>query len=113
MREDEGNESFEPIRDPQGGLLAVRRTAKVGLPQTAEDFRYRVTLMGTVAIQQTNRKYLATVHPPSWSDYLDYLLGETVFGRVLRVGGVALSGSGPSWKVMLSNTRSGARRTRK
>ena len=39
MREDEGNERFEPIWDPQGGLVAVRSTAKVDLPQTAEDFR--------------------------------------------------------------------------
>ena len=45
-RDDEGSESFEPNWDPQGGLVAVRKTAKVGLPQTAEDFRYRVTLMG-------------------------------------------------------------------
>ena len=106
MREDEGNESFEPTWDPQGGLVAVRKTAKVDLPQTAEDFRNRVTLMGTcwsfVAIQQTNRKCLATLHPQLWSDYLDYLLGETVFGMGSRVGGVAISGTGPSWKVMLS-----------
>ena len=45
-REDEGNKCFEPSWDPQGGPVAVRKTAKVGLPQTAEDFRYRVTLMG-------------------------------------------------------------------
>ena len=84
-REDEGNESFEPNWDPQGGLVAVRKTAKVGLPQTAEDFRYRVTLMGHcwsfVAIEHTNRKYLATLHPHLWSDYLDYLLEESVQER--------------------------------
>ena len=44
-------------------------------------------------IQQTNRRYLSTLHPQLWSDYLDYLLGETVFGMVSRVGGVAVSGS--------------------
>ena len=67
--------------------------------QTAEDVRYMVTRMGTcwiyVAIQQTNRKYLATLHPQLWPDYLADLLGDTVFCMVSR-------GSGPSWKVMLS-----------
>ena len=105
VREDEGNESFESMWDPQS-LVAVRKTAKAGLPQTAQDFRHRVTLMGTcwsfVAIQQTNRKYLATPHPQLWSDYLDYLFGKTVFGMVPRVRGVAVPESGPSWKVMLS-----------
>ena len=66
MREDEGNESFEPIWDPQEGLVSVGKTANVELPQIAEDFRYRVMLIGTcwsfVAIQQTNRKYHA---PPT------------------------------------------------
>ena len=72
MREDEEKKSFEPIWDPHGGLVAVRKTAKVDLPQTAEDFRFRVTLMGMcwsfVAIQQTNRKYMATLHPQLWLD---------------------------------------------
>ena len=34
-----------------------------------------------VAIQHTNRKYLATLHPQLWSDYLDYLLEESVQER--------------------------------
>ena len=67
-REDEGNESFELSWDPQGGLVAVRKRAKVGLPQTAEKFRH---CWSFVAIQQMNRKYLATLHPHLWSDCLD------------------------------------------
>ena len=53
-----------------------------------------------VAIQQTNRKYLATLHPQLW-DYLDYLLVETVLWHGVESGWSCGLTSGPSWKVML------------
>jgi hypothetical protein len=75
------------------------------LPQNSEELRARLTLLGTAwifaGIQQTNRECLKGLHPQVFQDYLEYLLGENVYGLVARGGGIP-TGSGPSWQVILN-----------
>jgi hypothetical protein len=106
VKEDDGGDTLRTIWDSQGNLSAVKKSAKVDLPQDAEGLRHRVTLMGScwlfAGLQQTNREYLKGLAPQLFQDYLDYLLGEHVFGLVVKGSGGTYVGSGPSWQVLLN-----------
>ena len=80
--------------DASGNLSAVKKRAKVELPQDPEALRARITLLGTswifAGLQHPNRDYLKDIHPQMFQDYLDYLLGENVYGLIAKsFGGVS------------------------
>ena len=60
------------------------------------------TFWSVVAIQKTKPQVLGHAPPIVVVGLFGLLVGKSVFGMVSRVGGVAVSGSGPSWKVLLS-----------
>ena len=97
IKEDEESDVFRTMWDASGNLSAVKKRAKVELPQDPEALRARITLLGTswifAGLQHSNRDYLRDVHPQMFQDYLDYLLGETCMASLRRVFGASLVGA--------------------
>eukprot|EP00974_Lingulodinium_polyedra_P055771 5363680-Lingulodinium_polyedra.AAC.1 len=60
--------------------------------------------MGTAwqfaAFQQTSALYLKDLSPQLWVEYVDYLLGDFVFGLEAKDGGLTVSS--PPWPLILA-----------
>jgi hypothetical protein len=104
-QEEDDPDSLKTVWSVGGELKAVKVGAKVSLPGNPEELRSRITLMGTawifVSSQQTHRPYLRDLNPRLFQEYLDYLLGEFVYGMCGRDGrGEPLAS--PSWSLVIS-----------
>ena len=85
--------------------LIKKGLAKQELPTGPEELRARITLLGVawsmVGFVHTNRPWLADLDPQIWQRYLNYLLGEFVWGLVAKDhAGVPVST--PAWKQLLA-----------
>jgi hypothetical protein len=104
-QEEDDPDMLKTVWSTGGELKAVKVGAKVSLPTCPEELRSRITLLGTawifVSSQQTHRPYLQDLNPRLFQEYLDYLLGEFVFGLCGRDGrGEPLAS--PSWSLVIS-----------
>ena len=86
-------------------MKAVKVGAKVSLPRDPEDFRRRITVLGTawlfVSYQQTHKEYLKGLTPQTFTEYLSYLLGEYVMGLCAKdAAGNSLAH--PPWSLVIS-----------
>jgi hypothetical protein len=104
-QDEDDPDSLKTVWGPGGELKAVKVGAKVSLPTGPEQLRSRISLLGVawqfVASQQTHRAYLRGLNPRLFQEYLDYLLGEFVFGMTgadSRGDAVAP----PSWGLVIS-----------
>jgi len=90
---------------PDGQLRAVRIGTKVSLPKTPEELRKRLALLGTALIfasmQQKHKTYLRGLSPQVFVEYVEYLLGEHVWGLAAKGAGQVFL-SGPSWPLLIS-----------
>ena len=86
-------------------LRAVRVGSKVSLPRDTEEFRKRITLLGTawlfVSYQQTHKRYFSGLTPQVFNEYLSYMLGEHVLGLTAKDSGNR-SFAAPPWPLLLS-----------
>ena len=86
-------------------LRAVRVGSKVSLPRDTEEFRKRITLLGTawlfVSYQQTHKRYFSGLTPQMFNEYLSYMLGEHVLGLTAKDSGNR-SFAAPPWPLILS-----------
>ena len=104
QREDDPD-TLKTVWSVGGELKAVKVGSRVSLPATPEALRQRITLLGTawifIASHQTNRAYLAAITRQLFQEYLDYLLGEHVYG----LGASDAHGNtvgAPSWDLVIS-----------
>ena len=86
-------------------LKAVKVGAKVSLPKDPEEFRRRITVLGTawmfVSFQQTHKTYLKGLTPQTFTEYLSYMLGEYVMGLCAKdTAGNPLAY--PPWPLVIS-----------
>ena len=98
-------DTLKAVWSANNELRAVRVGAKAPLPQGPEDLRKRLTLLGTAwlftALQQTHKQYLKGLDPQLFQEYVNYLLGEHVYGLVAKdSSGSSLAG--PSWPLVLA-----------
>ena len=103
-KEEEDPDLLTEVRDATGALRLARGRTRVPMPVAPEMLRKRVILMGVAhmmaAYRHTNRAWLQDQTPQDWQQYLEYLLGEWVFGLVARdSSGHTLST--PAWSVVL------------
>ncbi len=65
-------------------LKTVKVGAKVSLPRDPEEFRRRISVLGTawlfVSYQQTHNAYLKGLTPQTFAEHLSYILDEYVMG---------------------------------
>ena len=86
-------------------LRAVRVGSKVSLPRDTEEFRMRITLLGTawlfISYQQTHKPYFVGLTPQVFTEYLSYLLGEFVLGLCAKDAG-GRSFALPPWPLIIA-----------
>ena len=86
-------------------LKAVKVGARVSLPRDPEEFRRRITVLGSawmfVAYQQTHKLYLKGLSPQTFTEYLSYLLGEHVMGLCAK-DSAGNSTAYPPWALVIS-----------
>jgi hypothetical protein len=104
-QEEDDPDTLKTVWSTGGELKAVKVGAKVSLPTNPEELRSRITLLGTawifVSSQQTHRPYLQDLNPRLFQEYLDYFLGDFVYGLCGRDGrGEPLAS--PSWSLVIS-----------
>jgi len=96
---------LKAVWDSAGNLKAIKSSNTIPLPHSAEELRARITLLGRawafVGFQQTNCDYLKGVTPQLWQEYLDYLLGEHVWGLKAKDEN-GLESCAPPWSLLLS-----------
>ena len=77
-------DTLKTIWTSNNELKAVKVGAKVSLPKDPEEFRRRITVLGTawlfISYQQTHKDYLKGLTPQTFTEYLSYMLGEFVMG---------------------------------
>ena len=104
LREDD-NRELRPVWDLNGSMKAMKAQSTVALPQDPEQLRMRISLMSTAwvftAFQQTDNRALQNLTPFVFNEYLDYLLGEHVWGLTAK-GSDGVHFGGPSWALLLS-----------
>ena len=91
--------------DLSGALKSMKTQSSVPLPKDTEELRARIALLGTAwvftSFQQTDNKILANLTPFVFNSYVEYLLGEHVWGLAARTAdGTAFAG--PRWTLLLS-----------
>jgi len=90
---------------PDGQLRAVRIGTKVSLPKSPEELRKRLALLGTTLIfaglQQKHKAYLKGLTPQVFVEYVEYLLGDHVWGLAAKGAGQVFL-TGPSWPLLIS-----------
>ena len=79
--------------------------ARVSLPRDPEEFRRRITVLGTawlfVSYQQTHKYYLKGLTPQTFTEYLSYMLGDYVMGLSAKdATGNAMAY--PPWSLVIS-----------
>ena len=88
-----------------GALKSMKTQSTVPLPKDTEELRARIALMGTAwvftSFQQTDNKILANLDPFVFSAYVEYLLGEHVWGLAAKTADGAIFAS-PNWELLLS-----------
>ena len=98
-------DSLKTVWTSSNELRAVKVASKVSLPRDPEEFRRRITLLGTawlfISYQQTHKAYLKGLSPQIFTEYLSYLLGEFVFGLCARDSGGSVVSS-PAWALIVS-----------
>ena len=80
----EEGDSLKTVWDEKGGLQAIKVNAKAPLPANPEELRARVAVLGNAwmfaGFANPSRKAIQGIYPQLFQDYLDYLLGEYVWG---------------------------------
>ena len=98
-------DTLRTVWDASGELKAVKVSSTVPLPSGSEELRTRIVLLGTawqfVAFQHTHREYLKKLTPQVFQEYLDYLLGEFVWGLHAKDGRGNSFGA-PSWHLVIA-----------
>jgi hypothetical protein len=104
-QQEDDPDTLKTVWSVGGELKAVKVGAKVSLPTNPEALRQRITLLGTawmfIATHQTNRAYLAAITPQLFQEYLDYLLGDHVYGLVANDARGNVIGA-PSWDLLIA-----------
>ena len=102
-REEQSEDPIGAVFDKDGALRIKKGLQRVALPSDSEALRRRVKLLGisyTVArAKHPTRAWLATALPDVWSDHLDYVLGEQVYGFRVPCAGRELR---PDWAVVIA-----------
>ena len=98
-------DTLKTIWTTSNELKAVKVGARVSLPRDPEEFRRRITVLGTawlfVSYQQTHKYYLKGLTPQTFTEYLSYLLGEYVMGLSAKdAAGNAMAY--PPWSLVIS-----------
>jgi hypothetical protein len=104
-REEEDPDAMQPTLDAAGSLKLQRCPTKVPIPTAPEGLRRRLTVWTVAhvfaAMKNPHKKWLQTLTPAVTQEYLDYLLGEQVYGLVAKdYQGNAWAT--PSWKVVVA-----------
>ena len=103
-QEDDGGE-LRPVWDRSGALTSMKTQSSVPLPVDSEQLRLRISIMGAAwvftSFQQTGNKILANLDPTIFDTYVNYLLGEHVWGLTAK-GADGSTFGGPSWALLLS-----------
>ena len=98
-------DTLRTVWDASGQLKAMKVSSTVPLPSGPEELRMRIVLMGTawqfVAFQHTHREYLKGLTPQIFQNYLDYLLGEFVWGLHAK-DGKGNSFGAPPWHLVIA-----------
>jgi hypothetical protein len=98
-------DTLKTIWTSNNELKAVKVGAKVALPKDPEEFRKRITVLGTawmfVAFQQTHKPYLKGLTPQCFTEYLTYMLGEHVMGLGAKDSAGNLMAY-PPWSLVIS-----------
>jgi hypothetical protein len=103
-REDEDPEVLLPVWDASGNLKIKRGSATLPMPANPETLRRRMGIWGVswmfAAVRHTNRAWLEGITPQLFNDYLDYLLGDYVWGLVAK-DGAGRTLAAPGWHQLL------------
>ncbi len=98
-------DTLKTIWTSSNELKAVKVGARVSLPRDPEEFRRRITVLGTawmfISYQQTHKQYLKGLSPQTFTEYMSYILGEFVLG----LGAKDAAGNSlayPSWSLVIS-----------
>ena len=98
-------DTLKTIWTTNNELKAVKVGARVSLPRDPEEFRRRVTVLGTawlfVSYQQTHKEYLKGLTPQTFTEYLSYMLGEYVMGLSAKDAS-GNSMAHPPWSLVIS-----------
>jgi len=80
--------ALEPTLDASGALRLRRSATKGSMPSNPEQLRRLITILGVgyqmVALRHSNRYWLQDLSPQVWTAFLDYILGDFVYGLVAR-----------------------------
>jgi hypothetical protein len=83
-RDEQDVEPLAAKLDKSGILKVTRRYGESQAPRTPEELRQKVKLLGHtyifVQLKYPNRDSLREINPNLFNKYVDYLLGEHVFG---------------------------------
>jgi hypothetical protein len=98
-------DTLKTIWTSNNELKAVKVGARVSLPRDPEEFRRRITVLGTawlfVSYQQTHKGYLKGLSPQTFTEYLSYMLGDYVLGLSAKdASGNSLAR--PPWPLVIS-----------
>ena len=98
-------DTLKTIWTSNNELKAVKVGARVSLPRDPEEFRRRITVLGTawlfVSYQQTHKEYLKGLSPQTFTEYLAYMLGEHVMGLSAKDAS-GNSTAYPPWSLVIS-----------
>ena len=98
-------DTLKTIWTSNNELKAVKVGAKVSLPKDPEEFRRRITVLGTawmfVSFQQTHKAYLKGLTPQTFTEYLSYMLGEYVMGLSAK-DAAGNQMAYPPWSLVIS-----------
>ena len=98
-------DTLKTIWTTSNELKAVKVGARVSLPRDPEEFRRRITVLGTawmfVSFQQTHKDYLKGLTPQTFTEYLSYMLGEYVMGLSAK-DAAGNSMAYPPWSLVIS-----------
>ena len=92
--------------DASGRLRVAREQKKSKLPMNSEELRNKLKLECTTLIMLgskfRNREWFRELNPNDFSKYVDWLLGEKVYGlQIRRIGGEGTQPLNPPWTVLL------------
>ena len=92
--------------DASGRLRVARERKKSKLPTNSEELRSKLKLECTTLIMLgskfRNREWFRELNPNDFSKYVDWLLGEKVYGlQIPRIGGEGTQPLNPPWTVLL------------
>ena len=92
--------------DASGRLRVARERKKSKLPTNSEELRNKLKLECTTLIMLgskfRNREWFRELNPNDFSKYVDWLLGEKVYGlQIPRIGGEGTQPLNPPWTVLL------------